>query len=279
MSREQELEAGAIRLAVQVAEARQECGCLRELLEEALDESSPNWREHPPLTDWTSDAAHYLLANPKTGEIVWSREAIAEWLYQRGMQGGFPGDTENSRRVLRAHAILIQNAWFDPSTAWPPGYEAFKTGDWWVWHTTNHDVNEASVKQWKTPEEARVAAWADYQPPPAENVVEFRKAKEGETPATSITFTTSDTSQFVELVTVKPDGSVVLSPAFFEAVRAAQPPKTTEDAGITIIQGGGEGGIYDSQPWYASGGKWWGNAPPDVREKYQEAEPKGEPSE
>ncbi len=50
-----------------------------------------------------------------------------------------------------------------PITNWPPGFTAVKVGGWWVWHTTDLDPNEASTEQWKTPEEARGAAWKEHR--------------------------------------------------------------------------------------------------------------------
>lgn len=50
----------------------------------------------------------------------------------------------------------------------------------------------------------------------------FRKTKEGEAPDEGVVLTSYDASKWNPLITANPDGSVVLAPAFFEAVRAAK---------------------------------------------------------
>ncbi len=50
-----------------------------------------------------------------------------------------------------------------------------------------------------------------------------------------------------------------------------QPTEEPRDV-FEIEVGGTAGGFYNSHPWYVSGGKWRGNPPPEIREKYEQAE-------
>jgi hypothetical protein len=59
----------------------------------------------------------------------------------------------------RGPAIASDRDAEGPPPCWPNGYYPVQVGGWWVWHGKNQ--SGASLEQWKTREEARLAAWGD----------------------------------------------------------------------------------------------------------------------